>query len=71
MRAKWYSPGLSREVVGKLYHRAKIEGIPMTRLADRLIQKALDTKESIESRRDIAASGGHAGPVKLPVIAPR
>lgn len=40
-RNKWYSPRLRRELVTQLYFRAKAEGIPMTRLADRLIDEAL------------------------------
>jgi hypothetical protein len=40
-RAKWYSPQLRRELVTQLYFRAQAEGIPMTRLADRLIDEAL------------------------------
>ena len=40
-RAKWYSPQLRRDLVTRLYFRAQAEGIPMTRLADRLIGEAL------------------------------
>ena len=40
-RAKWYSPRLRRDLVTRLYFRAQAEGIPMTRLADRLIDEAL------------------------------
>jgi hypothetical protein len=40
-KAKWYSPQLRRDLVTTLYHRAKAEGIPMTRLVDRLIEEAL------------------------------
>jgi hypothetical protein len=40
-RAKWYSPQLRRDLVTKLYFRAQAERIPMTRLADRLIEEAL------------------------------
>lgn len=40
-RAKWYSPQLRRDLVTRLYFRARAEGIPMTRLADRLIEEAL------------------------------
>jgi hypothetical protein len=40
-RAKWYSPQLRRDLVTRLYFRARAEGIPMTRLADRLIDEAL------------------------------
>jgi hypothetical protein len=47
-RPKWYSPQLAREVVSRLYHKAKAEGVPMTRLASRLIKEALDSNESID-----------------------
>jgi hypothetical protein len=40
-RAKWYSPQLRRDLVTRLYFRAKAEGLPMTRLVDRLIEEAL------------------------------
>ena len=40
-RAKWYSPQLRRDLVTRLYFRAQAERIPMTRLADRLIEEAL------------------------------
>ena len=40
-RAKWYSPQLRRDLVKRLYYRAQAEGMPMTRLADRLIEEAL------------------------------
>ena len=39
--AKWYSPQLRRDLVSSLYYRAKAEGMPMTRLANRLIDEAL------------------------------
>ena len=39
--AKWYSPQLRRDLVSRLYHRAKAEGMPMTRLANRLLDEAL------------------------------
>ena len=47
MSAKWYSPQLSREIVRRLYHRAKFERIPMTVLANRIMEKALDTERVI------------------------
>ncbi|MDR3403239.1 MAG: hypothetical protein P4L99_12150 [Chthoniobacter sp.] len=40
-RAKWYSPQLRRDLVTRLYFRAKAERVPMTRLVDRLIEEAL------------------------------
>lgn len=51
-RPKWYSPQLARETVRRLYFRAKAERIPMTRLANRFVEKALDTEGVIECRRD-------------------
>lgn len=44
-RPKCYSPQLSREIVSRLYLKAKAEGIPMTRLASRLIEEALGPNE--------------------------
>jgi len=45
-RATWYSPQLRRDLVSKLYYRAKAERIPMTRLANRLLTQALERQES-------------------------
>jgi hypothetical protein len=39
--AKWCSPQLRRDLVSSLYYRAKAEGMPMTQLANRLIDEAL------------------------------
>lgn len=39
---KWYSPQIRRDLVKKLYFRAKAEGIPMTKLTDRLIEHGLN-----------------------------
>ena len=39
--AKWYSPQLRRDLVSRLYHRARAEKLPMTRLANRLLDEAL------------------------------
>ncbi len=38
---KWYSPQIRRDLVTKLYFRAKAEGMPMTRLVDRLVEAGL------------------------------
>jgi hypothetical protein len=45
-RAKWYSPQLSREIVSRLYFKAKAERIPMTVLANRIVERALGPDES-------------------------
>jgi hypothetical protein len=75
MSAKWYSPQLSREIVRRLYHRAKIECVPMTRLANRLMQEALDTEQvaegALEPASNPGASGQRAGSAKPLTIAAR
>jgi hypothetical protein len=44
---KGYTPQLSREVVSRLYHKAKVERIPMTVLANRIMEKALGANTAI------------------------
>lgn len=44
MRQKHYTPPLSRFNVCALYHEAKVRGIPMTQLANNLVEAGL--KES-------------------------
>ena len=48
-KPKWYSPQLSRELVSRLYHRAKSERVPMTVLANQLVEKALENKKQINT----------------------
>jgi hypothetical protein len=59
---------LARETVRRLYFKAKAEGVPMTMMANRMIEKALDTNQAIEygdANSGIAASGQRsAGPVE-------
>jgi hypothetical protein len=45
-RRTHYSPQLSRLNVCALYHEAKSKGVPMTKLADELLAKALVDSES-------------------------
>jgi hypothetical protein len=45
-RQTHYSPQLSRLNVCALYHEAKSKGVPMTKLADELLAKALIDSES-------------------------
>jgi hypothetical protein len=49
-RPKWYSPQLRRDLVTRLYFRAKAEGLPMTRLVDRLIEEALGRPEAVHEQ---------------------
>jgi len=46
-----HTPQLSRDVVCKLYHKAKAEGVPMTVLANRLVKEALGNKKQINTQR--------------------
>jgi hypothetical protein len=47
------NPQLSREIVTRLYHEAKAEGIPMTKLANKLIEQALGNKKHINAQREV------------------
>ena len=40
-RATHYSPQIRRDLITKLYHRAKAERTPMTKLTNRLLDEAL------------------------------
>jgi hypothetical protein len=46
-----YSPQLSKKLVHCLYHRAKAERIPMTVLANQLMEEALGNKKRINTPR--------------------
>jgi hypothetical protein len=37
----------------KLYHKAKAEGVPMTVLANRLVEKALGSEKQINTEREV------------------
>ena len=50
---RWYSPRLERETVRRLYFEAKRQRIPMTLLANRLVEKALGNKKPINKRRTV------------------
>jgi len=66
--AKWYSPQLRRDLVSRLYHRAKAEGMPMTRLANRLIDQALAQTAADDSTAAlrVAEETNHPSTSKLP-----
>ena len=46
-KTKCYSPQLSREIVSRLYFKAKSERVPMTVLANRIMENALGKPEAI------------------------
>jgi hypothetical protein len=47
-RVKWYSPQLSRELVSRLYHKARAEQIPITKLTNRIVEDWLGSHKSVE-----------------------
>ena len=48
-KPKHYTPQLSREIVSRLYFKAKAESVPMTVLANRIMENALGKPETIAS----------------------
>ena len=46
-KTKCYSPQLKREIVSRLYFKAKAEHVPMTVLANRIMEEALGKPEAI------------------------
>ena len=46
-KPKCYTPQLSREIVSRLYFKAKAECVPMTVLANRIMENALGKPEAI------------------------
>ena len=46
-KPKCYTPQLSREIVSQLYFKAKAERVPMTVLANRIMENALGKPEPI------------------------
>ena len=58
-RPKWYSPQLSREIISRLYYKAKTEGIPMTTLLTRIVGEALNADAKIETGTCDKSTSGH------------
>lgn len=50
-KLRHYSPQLSKELVSRLYHQAKSERVPMTVLANQLLEKALRNQKRINAQR--------------------
>ena len=48
-KSRCYTPQLSREIVSRLYFKAKAERVPMTVLANRIMENALGKPEAIAS----------------------
>jgi len=45
-----YSPKIKEDLIAKLYQKAKVEGVPMTKLVDQIIRDALKRKGIKEER---------------------
>ena len=46
-----YSPKIKEDLVTKLYQKAKVEGVPMTKLVDQIIREALNGTRPKERKR--------------------
>ncbi len=46
-----YSPKIKEDLVTKLYQKAKVERVPMTKLVDQIIKEALNGKGPKERKR--------------------
>lgn len=46
-----HSPKVKEDLIPKLYRKAKAEGMPMTKLVDKIIRKSLDGKKLNKKRR--------------------
>jgi hypothetical protein len=51
MKAKYYSPRIRRDLVSRLHQEKEARGIPMTKLADRLISAALLCSDALTNDR--------------------
>ena len=51
-RSQHYTPPLSRFIVGALYHEAKQRRIPMTRLANNLVEAGLKDSEGWQKAQE-------------------
>jgi hypothetical protein len=47
-KTRWYTPQLEREVIRRLYFRAKAEQVAMTTVLNRIVRRALDAEEAAE-----------------------
>ena len=45
-QSRYYSPRIERGLITRLYHAAKAELVPMTKLASRLLRDGLDSRET-------------------------
>ena len=51
-RPNHYSPVIQRDLVGLLYHEAKRRKLPMTKLVDRILRKAMKGRKTTRIPRE-------------------
>jgi hypothetical protein len=59
MKARYYSPQISRVLVCALYHEAKRRRTPMTSLTNELLAKALDGTNAMEVAKETLSPGNY------------
>ena len=63
-KSRHYTPKISRFLVSVLYHEAKTQKIPMTKLADKLLERALVNRESWHTARALIQENAANYPAK-------
>jgi hypothetical protein len=56
-RKSMYSPKIREDLIPRLYRAANAEGIPMTMLVNRILEKALNGGGEFEAKAALAKSG--------------
>jgi hypothetical protein len=65
-----YSPKIKKELIPRIFRAARAEGIPMTRLVNRILDKALrgggqdEEKEALSGGKESAISQEAGGDIK-------
>ena len=47
-----YSPKIKEDLVAKLYQKAKVEGVPMTKLVDQILRDGLRRRRNKEGKEN-------------------
>ncbi len=45
-----YSPKIKEDLIAKLYQKAKVGGVPMTKLVDQILRSALNGKKNTKGK---------------------
>jgi len=60
-RSDHYSPEIERFIVSCLYHEARAQRIPMTRLVNELLRSALEDSVGLRKAREATEATTHLG----------